>query len=96
MPNKPLRDRIKYTVNTKKVLEKHNKEEKEAIKAREKAMQIAKQIIEKIKEEKGEITKEEILNHLAEDVRNNELYKTWICILCNNGSIPEIRKESCR
>lgn len=67
--------------------------EKEASLRREEAIQVGERIKAEIEAKGGNPTKEEILKCLAEDCKENQLYKTWISILCSNGVLLQEENE---
>ena len=60
---------------------------------REEAIQVAERIKKEIEAEGEKPTKEEILKRLDEDFKENQLYRTWITVLCSNGTLLGKKEE---
>lgn len=61
---------------------------------REEAIQVGERIKKEIEADGEKPTKEKILKRLAEDIKENELYETWITVLCSNGTLLEKEDEN--
>lgn len=61
---------------------------------REEAIQVGERIKKEIEAEGKKATKEEILDCLEENFKENQLYRTWITVLCSNGTLLEKEDEN--